>query len=181
MFLENSSDSYGPSAVESHFAVSKGERKNCLWQMATKIDSPVIASAALNAFDDDIECVGMASNFFISHEAIRNEYRLTLQSKIEGYLKYRPHWFTFNSWRVLALAAEVGFTNNSLDYLKQMIFRLVELLGVYEEGKLLELHEDEAHISDDLNTGYLRYRLDDYAGFWCLELWGRLRYWSLKC
>ena len=153
------------SAVESHFAVSKGERKNCLWQMATKIDSPVIASAALNAFDDDIECVGMASNFFISHEAIRNEYRLTLQSKIEGYLKYRPHWFTFNSWRVLALAAEVGFTNNSLDYLKQMIFRLVELLGVYEEGKLLELHEDEAHISDDLNTGYLRYRLDDYAGF----------------
>lgn len=152
-------------AVEQDLPVSTGEWKSSLWQMAAHVDSPLLAIAALDSFESDPDSVGMAANFFLAHEALRNEYGDDLQSAIERYLQGKANWFTFNSWRVLALAAEIGLTEKALELLQAMVLRLVELLELSEDGTMPTFDESEEHIALEFKIDHARTRLGRYAGY----------------
>lgn len=151
--------------VESQLPTSIGERKICLWQVATRIDSGLIALAALDSFDDDLEHVGMAANFFLAHKTLCESYTESIREAIERYLQDRSNWFTFNSWRVLVLAKEVGFTEKTLELLEKMIARIVELRELIQDGTMPEFDASEVHISQGFSMENARFRLAHLAGF----------------
>lgn len=152
-------------AVEDQLPTSTGKEKSSLWQLATRIESPMLALLALDMFGNDLESVGMAANFFLAHQTLRDEHHDALQVAIDQYLTDKANWFTFNSWRVLALAAELQFTPRTTELLKAMILRLTELREVVEGGTMPTFDESEEHIAQGFTIESARYRLQEYAGY----------------
>lgn len=151
--------------IEQDLPVSTGEWKNSLWQLATRVDSQPLALVALDALEKGLDDVGMAANFFIAHEALRNHYEDDLTSVVERWLENRANWFTFNSWRVLDLAAEIGLTEKNLEQLQAMVLRLVELLDLSESGEVPEFNESEEHVAREFKLNCAKFRISHYAGF----------------
>ncbi|MFN3714471.1 MAG: restriction endonuclease [Alcanivoracaceae bacterium] len=151
--------------VENELPVSTGERKASLWQMATRVESSVIALVALDAFENDLDSVGVAANFFLAHQSLRSEHCGSLKVVIDRYLQDKENWFTFNSWRALTLAVQIGLTAQTLELIQSMILRLVELLEFSEGGMVPAFDEAESHIAKDFSAEYSRYRLEEYARY----------------
>ncbi|WP_296033306.1 restriction endonuclease [uncultured Alcanivorax sp.] len=152
-------------AIEQDIPVSTGEWKSSLWQLATRVDSQPLALVALDALEKGLDDVGMAANFFIAHEALRNQYEDDLTLVVERWLENKANWFTFNSWRVLDLAAEIGLTEKNLEQLQAMVLRLVELLDLSEDGEVPEFNESEEHVAREFKLDTAKYRISRYAGF----------------
>lgn len=153
------------STIEEQLPTSMGEKKFSLWQLATRVESPTLALVALDTFGNEHESVGMAANFFLAHETLRDEHHDALQAAIERYLKDKAIWFTFNCWRTLALEAELGFSSRTAELVQRMILRLSELRELVEGGTMPTFDESEAHIARDFTLKYARYRLQEYAGY----------------
>lgn len=151
--------------IEDQLPASMGEKNSILWQVATHIESPALALIALDSFDNDPDKAGMAANFFLAHETLRDEHHDALQAAIELYLKDKAIWFTFNCWRTLALEAELGFSSRTAELVQRMILRLSELRELVEGGTMPTFDESEAHIARDFTLKYARYRLQEYAGY----------------
>jgi len=152
-------------AVEEQLPKATGETKSSLWQIATCIESPVLALLALDMFGNDLENVGLAANFFLSHRALRDQHQDALRAAIERYLTDKANWFTFNSWRVLALAAELQFTPRTAELLQGMILRLAELREFVDVGTMPVFDKSEEHVAQDFTIDSARYRLADCASF----------------
>jgi hypothetical protein len=84
---------------------------------------------------------------------------------VERWLENKANWFTFNSWRVLDLAAEIGLTEKNLEQLQAMVLRLVELLDLSEDGEVPEFNESEEHVAREFKLDTAKYRISRYAGF----------------
>lgn len=152
-------------AVEDQLPTSTGEKKTSFWQLATRIESPMLALVALDAFINDLASVGMAANFFLAHQTLRDEHRHALQATIDQYLTDKANWFTFNSWRVLALAAELDLTPRTVELLQSMILRLTELRELVEGGTMPTFDKSEEHFSRDFTIDSARFCLRRYADF----------------
>jgi hypothetical protein len=152
-------------AVEEQLPTSTGEKKSCFWQLATRIESPMLALVALDIFDTDLESVGMAANFFLAHQTLRDKHHDSLQAAIDLYLTDKENWFTFNSWRVLALAAELGFTLRTAELLQRMILRLTELRELVESGTMPTFDKSEEHFARNFTIDSARFCLEQYAGY----------------
>ena len=151
--------------VEGQLPTSTGEKKVSLWQLATHVESPTLALAAIDTFDNDPENVGMAANFFLAHQTHRDDHYDALQAAIDRYLQDKANWFTFNSWRTLVLAAELGFTARTSGLLQKMILRLAELLELAEAGTMPTFEESEAHVAQDFKIDSARTHLQHYVGY----------------
>lgn len=151
--------------IEDQLPTSAGEKKASLWQMATRVESPTLALVALDTFENDLESVGMAANFFLAHQTLRDEHHDALQAAVDQYLQDKENWFTFNSWRILALAAEVGFTPRTAELLQRMVLRLAELLELAEDGMMPTFDESEAQIAQAFMIDSTRIRLEGYVGY----------------
>ena len=152
-------------AVEQDLPVSTGEWRSCLWQLATRVDSWPLALVALDALEKGADDVGMAANFFIANEVLRNEYGDELKSAVERCLEDKANWYTFKSWRVLDLAVEIGLTEKTLELLQAMVLRLVELVDLSEDGRMPEFEESEGHIAQEFKIDTARIRISHYAGY----------------
>lgn len=152
-------------AVEGQLPTSTGSKKSSLWWLATRIESKMLALVALDMFDNDLKNVGMAANFFVAHQMLRDEHHDALQAAIDRYLSDKTNWFTFNSWRVLALAAELEFTAKTAELLQRMILRLAELRELVDGGTMPAFDKSEEHIAQDFTIESARFRLQDYAGY----------------
>lgn len=152
-------------AVEEQLPLATGEKKSCFWQIATRIESPMLALVALDMFGNDIESVRMAADFFISHRTLRDQHHDALHAAINRYLTDKANWFTFNSWRVLALAAELQFTPKTAELLQRMILRLAELRELAEVGTMPTFDKSEEHVARDFTIDSARYQLECYAGY----------------
>ncbi|MDZ4332098.1 MAG: restriction endonuclease [Pseudomonas sp.] len=151
--------------VEAQLPTSTGEKKSNFWQLATHIESPTLALVALDMFSNDLKSVGMAANFFLAHQTLRNEHHDALQVAINRYLTDKANWFTFNSWRVLALAAELEFTPRTAEPLHRMILRLTELRELVEGGTMPAFEKSEEHFVQDFTVDSARFRLREYASY----------------
>lgn len=153
------------SSIESQLPTSMGERKSSLWQLATYVESKKLALVALDTFENDLESVGMAANFFLAHHALRSEHHGALLRAITRYLEDRANWFTFNSWRILVLVVELGFTGRIVALLESMILRLAEILELAEAGRTPMFDETEAHVAKGFKVDSARIHLQHYVGF----------------
>jgi len=151
--------------IEKQISTSTGQKKHTLWQMATHVESSALALIALDTFDSDPENAGMAANYFLAHQVLRDEHYDALQAAIDRYLIDRANWFTFNCWRIMALEAELGFTLSAAEQLQSMILRLTEIRLLTEDGMLPTFDETEAHIAQDITLEHAKYRLEHYAGY----------------
>jgi|GEM_PF-1720279 hypothetical protein len=151
--------------IEDQLLTGKGKKMSTLWQLAAHVDSPVVARIALDSFKKDPSNAGMAANFFIAQHSLREEHYDALQAAISLYLKDKGCWFTFNSWRVLDLEAELGFTVETSKLLQLMALRLTELRELTEFGEMPEFDESEAHIAQEFTIEHAKYHLQHYAGF----------------
>lgn len=151
--------------VEEQLPTATGDKKSSLWQIATRIESPTLALAALDTFGNDLESVGMAANFFLTHRTLRDQHHDALHAAIDQYLSDKANWFTFNSWRVLSLVSELQFTPRTAELLQRMILRLAELRELAHVGKLPVFDKSEEHIARDFKSESARFHLESYAGF----------------
>ncbi len=151
--------------LEDQLPTSTGEKKVSLWRLATRVESPTLALVALDTFSNDLESAGMAANFFLAHQTLRDEHHSALQEAIERYLQNRANWFSFDSWRTLALVAELGFTARTAGLLQKMILRIAELLELAQNGTMPTFDESEAHVARGFKIDSARIRLGHCAGY----------------
>lgn len=151
--------------IEDQLPTSSGEKKSVLWQMAEYVESPALGLIALDSFDNAPENAGVAANFFLAHQSLRDEHHDALQAAIERFLEDKTHWFTFNCWRTLALQAEIGFTLRTAELLQKMILRLAELRTLAEDGAVPTFDESEAHIARDFASESAKYHIQSYAAY----------------
>lgn len=152
------------NAVVDQLSTGTRQKKSRLWQLATRIESPVIARVALDSFARGFDSVGMAANFFLAHQSLREAHRGAIEEALERYLQDRRVWFTFDSWRALVLVAEMGLTERTAAVLQQMLVRLVSLLETAENGAMPKFDESEAHIANGFEVASARIRLKRYVG-----------------
>ena len=152
-------------SVEDQLPTSTGAKKSSLWQLATRIESPMLALVALDMFVNDLENVGLAANYFLAHQTLRDKHHDALQAAIDRYLTNKTNWFTFNSWRVLALAAELEFTTTAAKLLQRMILRLAELRELVNGGTMPTFDKSEEHVARNFKIDSARFRLQDYASY----------------
>lgn len=151
--------------IEDQIPTSTGEKNSVLWQLATHVESPALALIALDSFDNAPENAGIAANYFLAHQTLREEHHDALQAAIYRYLTDKMNWFTFNCWRTLALEAELEFTSTTADLLQRMILRLAELLKLAEDGKMPTFDESEAHVARGFTIDSARIHLQHCAGY----------------
>jgi hypothetical protein len=151
--------------IEDQLPMSTGEKKLSLWQLATRVESPTLALVALDTFGNDRESVGMAANFFLAHQTLRDEHHGALQEAVDRYLQNKANWFTFDSWRTLALVAELGFTARTVELLQKMILRITELLQLAEDGTMPTFDESETHVARGFSIDSARIHLQRCVGY----------------
>lgn len=151
--------------IEELLASSSGEKTNMPWELAKYVGSPELALMALENLENDQENAGMAANFFLAHQTYQVKHHSALQAAIERFLQNKTNWFTFNSWRILELAAELGITAQTAALLQKMILRLAELLEFAEDGTMPAFNESEAHVAQGFKVDSARFHLQHYVGY----------------
>lgn len=149
--------------IEDQLVSSSGEKALMFWELARYVGSPEIALIALESLVNDQENAGMAANFFLAHQTLQVEHHSALQAAIERFLQNKANWFTFSSYRILVLAAELGVTSRTVTLLQKMILRLSELLEFAQCGTIPVFEESEAHIAKDFKSESASYHLERYA------------------
>lgn len=134
--------------VKEQLENSQGEKRICLFRVASFIDDASIADVAIEAFRADTYPCGALANYFIAQKEVRDKHYDELQGLVDQYIQDESHWFTFDCWRLLALKRELGFNKGSSIPIIKMIEHLYTLHTRCNEPPLSN-QIDDSHVQDE--------------------------------
>jgi hypothetical protein len=129
--------------IETELPVTSGEKHERLWHIAEGVCSDRVANYALQVLRARGKNSWAACNFLIAQASLREQHAPELTAICEAYLADRTCWFSFESYRVLALMGNLKFTSAAAACLRGMLARLDAIRAQVEAGNLPELSASE--------------------------------------